>query len=144
MTKLIQLLYHAPHVRTLIFDLLPLYEINDQSIQENEMFQFVSQTNIITDVTFRTLCRLDKLRVLMAFFNRMEHLTISIYAKDLKSIVGYLFNKIKDNPSSQLHALCLNGAYKIWLRRVSTLIHSEQLLKNYVLKMVNHDLYLWW
>ncbi|CAF4045664.1 unnamed protein product [Adineta steineri] len=143
LTNLIELLRFAPNVHTIKFNSLPRYKTDSKSIEENETFQLVSSTNIITNVTFRKRYGLDKLKVLMALYPRVQNLTVHICAQDLKAVVQFILEKRKENASKYLHSLCFIGGRKIWIKKINTLISSEALLDDYMLKTVDNNLYLW-
>ncbi|CAF4320146.1 unnamed protein product, partial [Adineta steineri] len=62
LTKLIELLRCTPHIHTLVLKSMSLYGVNYNSIQQNQSFQLVSNTNTITNVTCNGECTLEKLQ----------------------------------------------------------------------------------
>ncbi|CAF4269136.1 unnamed protein product, partial [Adineta steineri] len=86
LTKIIEILRFTPYIRTLIFESMPLYGVNYKSIQQNQTFQLVSNTNMITNVIFKQRCTLDKLQLFVALCSRIQHLTIGHDTEDLESI----------------------------------------------------------
>ncbi|CAF0967445.1 unnamed protein product [Adineta steineri] len=143
LTKLIEVLRFTPHIRTLIFESILLYRVNYNSIQQNETFQLVSNTNMITNVTLKQTCNLDKIQLLVALFPRIQHLTIDHDMKDLKSTVRFLLKKTNQN-TSQLCSIRLLSTRESWLTRLRTFIESETLITDYKLKKINTDIHLWW
>ncbi|CAF3881052.1 unnamed protein product [Adineta steineri] len=143
LTKLIELLRCTPHIHTLVLKSMSLYGVNYNSIQQNQSFQLVSNTNTITNVTCNGECTLEKLQILVALFSRIQHLTTKLYANNLESCVRFLLEKTNQN-TNHLCLLSLLSAYKIWYTRLRTLIESETLLDDYMLKMIDWNLYLWW
>ncbi|CAF1407883.1 unnamed protein product [Adineta steineri] len=143
LTKLIELLRCTPHIHTLVLKSMSLYGVNYNSIQQNQSFQLVSNTNTITNVTCNGECTLEKLQILIALFSRIQHLTTKLYANNLESCVRFLLEKTNQN-TNHLCLLSLLSANKIWYTRLRTLIESETLLDDYMLKMIDWNLYLWW
>ncbi|CAF1049228.1 unnamed protein product [Adineta steineri] len=143
LTKLIEVLRFTPHIRTLIFESILLYRVNYNSIQQNETFQLVSNTNMITNVTLKQTCNLDKIQLLVALFPRIQHLTIDHDMKDLQSTVRFLLKKTNQN-TSQLCSIRLLSTRESWLTRLRTFIESETLITDYKLKKINTDIHLWW
>ncbi|CAF0917874.1 unnamed protein product [Adineta steineri] len=143
LTKLIELLRCTPHIHTLVLKSMSLYGINYNSIQQNQSFQLVSNTNTITNVTCNGECTLEKLQILVALFPRIQHLTIKPHTKNLESCTRFLVEKTNRN-TNHLCSLCLLTTAKNWLTRLNTLIASETLLDDYMLKMIDWHLYLWW
>ncbi|CAF3967485.1 unnamed protein product [Adineta steineri] len=143
LTKLIELLHCTPHIHTLVLKSMSLYGVNYNSIQQNQSFLLVSNTNTITNVTFNGECTLEKLQILVALFPRIQHLTIKPHTKHLESCTRFLVEKTNRN-TNHLCSLCLLTTAKNWLTRLNTLIASETLLDDYMLKMIDWNLYLWW
>ncbi|CAF3892964.1 unnamed protein product [Adineta steineri] len=143
LTKLIELLRCTPHIHTLVLKSMSLYGVNYNSIQQNQSFQLVSNTNTITNVTCNGECTLEKLQILVALFSRIQHLTTKLYANNLESCVRFLLEKTNQN-TNHLCSLSILSANKIWYTRLRTLIESETLLDDYMLKMIDWNLYLWW
>jgi hypothetical protein len=141
--KMIDLLSHTPNIHTLIFESMPFYRNDFISIEQSETFRFVSSTNNITDVTFKEKCTLEKLRLLVALCPRLQHLTINTFMKDLEPITGFLLERTNQN-TSHLFSLCFLRACSSWYAKLNTLIKSEILLDDYMLKLVGTKLYLWW
>ncbi|CAF1326299.1 unnamed protein product [Adineta steineri] len=143
LTKLIELLRCTPHIHTLVLKSMSLYGLNYNSIQQNQSFLLVSNTNTITHVTCNGECTLEKLQILVALFPRIQHLTIKPHTKNLGSCIRFLVEKTNRN-TTHLCSLCLLTTAKNWLTRLNTLIASETLLDDYMLKMIDWNLYLWW
>ncbi|CAF0925380.1 unnamed protein product [Rotaria sp. Silwood1] len=142
--KLIELLRFIPNIDTLIFKSMPFYRNNCISIQQTETFRLVSNKNRITNVTFKEVCTLEKLRLLVALCPRLQSLTIKIHMKDLESITRFLLeNNTKEN-TDHLCSLCFSAASTKWFEKLDILIKSEILLDVYNLKLVGSNLYLWW
>ncbi|CAF0947560.1 unnamed protein product [Adineta steineri] len=141
LTKLIELLRCTPHIHTLVLKSMSLYGVNYNSIQQNQSFQLVSSTNTITHVTYEGKCTLEKLQILIALFSQIEHLTIDLHDKDFKSCIRFLLEKTNRN-TNNLCSLCLLSVKNIWRTGLKTLIESETLLDDYMLKINNKHLYL--
>ncbi|CAF1027239.1 unnamed protein product [Adineta steineri] len=141
--KLIELLRCTPHIHTLVLKAMSLYGANYNSIQQNESFQLASSTNTSTNVTYEGKCTLAKLQILIALFSRIQHLTIDLHDKDFESCIRFLLEKTNRN-TNNLCSLCLLSVKNIWRTGLKTLIESETLLDDYMLKINNKQLYLWW
>ncbi|CAF0833251.1 unnamed protein product [Adineta steineri] len=142
LTKIIEILRFTPYIRTLIFESMPLYGVNYKSIQQNQTFQLVSNTNMITNVTFKQGCTLNKLQLFVALCSRIQHLTIGHDTEDLESIVRFLLKKRNEN-TSHLCSIRLVSTCPFFLTTLKTLIESETLLTDYMFKKVNTGIYLW-
>ncbi|CAF2043339.1 unnamed protein product [Rotaria magnacalcarata] len=141
--KLIELLRFTPNIHTLVFQSMPFYRDDYMSIQHNETFQLVSTTNKITNVTFKDACILEKARLLIALCPQLQYLFIKTRMKYLESITRLLLESTNKN-TGRLCSLCFLEASNRWLKTVSDLIIYEMLLDDYMLKLVDSKLYLWW
>jgi hypothetical protein len=141
--KLIELLRFTPHLHTLIFKSMPFYKNDYMSIEESETFRVVSNTNMITEVTFTDQCTLEKLQLLLTLCPRVQHLTINTLVRNLDSITRFLLNKT--NPKThRLCLLCFSRATSNWLEKLDALIKSETLIDDYTLKLIGSKLYICW
>ena len=140
---MIKLLSFTPNIHTLIFQSMSFYANDVISTQQSEIFRLVSNTNTITDITLNYCCSLQKLQLLVALCPRLQYLTINISLNDLESMTRFLLERAKKN-TSHLFLLCISRATNNWIEKLEALIESEVLLDDYMLKLINEKLYLWW
>jgi hypothetical protein len=140
-TLLIEILRFTFNLHTLK---LPYLSIDETSIQQNEVFIFVSNTNKIKTVSFRGQCTLEKIRFLITLCPQLEHLETGMVRKELESCVRFLLSKTTNIGTSRLFFLCITTVPKLCLREVKRLIKSEKFLDDFLIKYINRDLYLWW
>jgi hypothetical protein len=138
-----ELLNLAPNVHTLKLESILLYGTDFVSFKNNQIFQNVSNTNTVTNVTIDTKSTLDKIQLLSALFPRVEYLTINLHTKDLESIVRFLLSKSNNN-TRHLSLLCLSKQFKDLMKKLNILIESEELLDGYTIKVFKRNIYLWW
>jgi hypothetical protein len=141
--QLIELLHFTPTVHTLNVESVLLYGMNSASIQENNLFELVSNTNTITNLTIDKEITLEKIELVVALFPRLEYLTINLYTEVLEPIARFLLSKSNEH-TRHLSCLCVSKQLGILLTNLRTLIESEKLLDDYTLKSINRKLYLWW
>ena len=141
--KLVDLLSFTPNLHTLIFESIPVQTSDCLSIDQNEDFRRVSETNMIRYVTFRNKCTLDKVELLVALCPRIQHLSIRTSTRTAEPITRFLLDKNNAN-TRQLCLLCFLRAGKAWSKRFTRFIESESLLTDYTLKSTGSELYLWW
>ena len=142
--QLIELLQFTPNVHVLELDSVVLNRTNAVSIQQNQLSQLVSNMNTITKVTINKESNLEKIQLLTAIFPRMEYLTINLFKQDLEPIVRFLLSKDNNNNTRYLSSLCISKQRHDLMATLKTLIKLKKLLHNYVLKVINRQLYLWW
>jgi hypothetical protein len=141
--QLIELLQFTHNVHVLKLDSIVLNRTNAVSIQQNQLFQLVSNMNTITKVTINKESNLEKVQLLTAVFPRMEYLKINLFKQDLEPIVRFLLSKGNNN-TRYLSSLCISKQRHDLMTTLKTLIKSKKLLHDYVLKVINRKLYLWW
>ncbi len=139
---MINILHLAPNIHTSKFGSMSIDEKECATIQQNQSFKLVSNTNIIKNVISNDRCTLEKAKLLVALCPRMENLRIFIDRKDLESIVRFLLSKSGSN-SRQLFLLCIHHVPKLCIRQLKRLIKSEKLLDDYLIDYIDRDLYLW-
>lgn len=79
------------HDLTLSF--LSHYKISRVSIEENELFQTVSNTNYIKNLSFGGVCSFDQVEIFVLLFPRMQQLRIHSQKKEeIEFILRFLLN----------------------------------------------------
>ncbi|CAF1424667.1 unnamed protein product [Rotaria sordida] len=141
--EIFQLLYLTPNLYALKLDHLFFSDINLNVIKENEVFQYVSNTNKIKIVDFGVWCSLNEIQLIVNLFPQLEYLKIGMNKKEIQSIVRFLLLKTNDK-TQHLFFLCILRIPKIYLKKLNVLIKSENLLHDYCSKFINCDLCLWW
>lgn len=141
--KLVELLYLMPNIHTLVLESMPLYGITKDGIEQNETFRVISNRNTIANVTFKDVCTLDQIQLLIALCPRVQHLTIHIRARDLEPFARSLFESASRHAHS-LNSLSFTRASTCWLRKLDTLIQSDRLLDEHMLTHNGSTLHLWW
>jgi hypothetical protein len=141
--QIIELLHLTSNIRILKLDSVLLYGTDSVSIEQKDIFQIVSNMNNITNLTIDKEITLDKIQLLVTLFPRLEYLIMNLYKEDLESIARYLLSKFNDN-TRHLSSLCISKQRKDLMEILSNLLESEKLLDNYILKIINRKLYLWW
>ena len=121
---------------------MPFYRDDYKSIELSEAFRFVSNKNVITDVRFKETCTLEKVQLLVALCSRLQCLSIKTRMMDLESIVQFLLGRANRN-TGYLCSLCFSGATKHWLLELEKLIQIHGLIDDYMLKLIDSKLYLW-
>jgi hypothetical protein len=148
--RVMDLLRNSPNIQTL--KLLSLSNNDCTSIQQSETFRLLSSTNTITDVTLEP-STLDNIILILALCPRLQRFTLDAHRQNMKSLVRFLLRKSEQN-TSHMFSLCFSEATftiascpfvnKDWYHYFEALMKSETLLDDYMLKLVDSDLYLWW
>ncbi|CAF4410632.1 unnamed protein product [Adineta steineri] len=98
---------------------------------------------MITKVTISKKITLEKIQLLTAIFPRMENLTINLFGKDLEPIGHFLLSKPNNN-TRYLSSLCITKQRHDLMITLKNLIEPKRLLRDYILKLIDRKLYLWW
>ena len=141
--QLIKLLNSTPNVHTLSVHRQSLDSTNSTTFQQSETFRLLSQTNKITKLTMRERFSTENLKLFLALCPRMQYLIIDVHVHELESAVQLILLKNKTH-RRDLCLLCVKNTSKSMSGTLKTLIESEELLDNYLFKLIETDLYLWW
>lgn len=137
--QLIKLLNSASNIHTLTLNCQSITKENSKSIQESEIFRLVSNTNIIRNVIVTEKYSSENIKLLVALCPRMQHFTIDAQTQYLESTVEFV---LKSN-NQYLCLLCMKNTIKSIVGTLKSLIESEELLDNYLIKLIGYDLYIW-
>ena len=141
--KMMELLCFTPNVHTLLLKSMPFNGNVYTSIRQSETFRLAFSISTITNVTFEEKCTLEKLQLLVVLCPRPQNLTINTCTEGLESIILFLLERTNHN-TLHLLSLCFLRLNDNWSEKLNTLIKSETVLNNYLLKLFNHKLYLCW
>jgi len=120
------------------------HEICSRLNQQSDIFKYVSTTNKIINVeVFNWSPTLEQIQLFFNLFPQLEYFKIAIDKKEFEQVIRFLFSKTTNKPR-HLFFLCILRLPKRCLRELNMLIKSENLLDDYFIKFLNHDLYLWW
>ncbi|UJR13138.1 hypothetical protein I4U23_000162 [Adineta vaga] len=143
LSKLIELLTYIPNLHTLIFQIMSLYEENKISIEQSETFQSVSKTNSIKNMICRQRCTLEKVKLLVMLFPRLQHLTIDTLWNKVESILQFLLNKNNEN-TRDLVFLSLTYADTQFFDHLNELVMLKTLPHQYKSAHIYPELFVWW
>jgi hypothetical protein len=138
--EIVELLHVTPNIHTLKLEFLPIDPINSES---NELFQIVSTTNTVRNITIGRESTLENIQLLVTLFPRLEYLTVNLFKENLQSIARFLLSKSNDN-TRYLSLLCISKQRNDMMEELKSLLESENLLDDYTIKVINRKLHLWW
>ncbi len=141
--QLVQLIGFTPNLHTLKLDLLSLDKINLNLLEKNDIFQHVSTINKIKNFEIRNWCTLENIQLIIHLFPQLEYLKTRMNGKEIGQIIRFLLSKT-DHKTRRLFFLCFSEVPKICLQELHMVFKSKNLLDNYFIKFIKHDLYLWW
>jgi len=139
--EFLKLLRLTPNLHTLKFYILSL---DETSSKLSQTFKYVSKTNKITNLELLNWSTtVEEIKLIFNLFPQIEYLKIAIDKKEIEQIIRFLFFKPNNKPH-HLVFLCIARLPKRCLKQLNMLMESENLLDDYLIKFVYHDLYLWW
>lgn len=142
--QLIRLLNSTSNIQTLSLSCQSISESNSRLIQQSEMFRLVSSRNIITNVIVKENDSVENRKLLVSLCLRMQYFTIiDRYTQNHQSSVQFVLSKTKTS-LMYLCLLCIKNTVKPMVGTLKILIESEELLDNYLMKLIGSDLYIWW
>ncbi len=137
--QIVNLINLTPNLHRLKWNFQSIDEIQSKLIQQSETFRSVSNTNKIQHLEILHCCSLEEIQFFVHLFPQLEYLKIGVYRKEIIPITRCLLSKM-----NHLFFLCITDLPKTYLQKLNVLIKSENLLHDYFIKFVDHDLYLWW
>ncbi|CAF1320004.1 unnamed protein product [Adineta ricciae] len=137
--KMIDLLSCIPNLQILAFKTMPLYKEGRKSIEQNDKFRLLSETNSITSISFEERSTPNKTELLIKLFPRIQYLEMNTYMKDMEAILQLL---VKQN-TPDLLLTCFTYASEVYFRHLTGLIDSKVLSTDYKVTHAGRKLYLW-
>ncbi|CAF4669958.1 unnamed protein product, partial [Rotaria sp. Silwood2] len=137
--EFMNLINSTPNLCTLKWNFQSIDETKSKLIQQSEIFRSISNTNKIQNLEILNCCSLEEIYFVVNLFPKLEYLKTGIYRKEIVPITRCILLKMH-----HLFYLCITDMSKTCLQKLNILIKSENLLDDYFIKFVDHNLYLWW
>ncbi|UJR16611.1 hypothetical protein I4U23_003511 [Adineta vaga] len=128
--KVLQLLKSTSNLQSLCLEHIDL-----NTMLLNDLIQITS----ITTLELHRQCTYDDFQLLMYIFPQLQSMKIGMNRKEIHPIIRYLFTK-----PNHLFSLCITQIPKVCLQEIKKLIRVDNLITHYLIKLFDHDLYLWW
>ncbi|CAF0827653.1 unnamed protein product [Rotaria sp. Silwood1] len=141
--ELIDLLRCTSNLYTLKYDLICFRQNTATSIQQKEEFLHLSNINKVKRLDIRETCTLKEIKMLVNLFPQLQYLQTGMNKKEIKQILTFLLSKT-NMKTNQLFFLCIKEIPKMYLRELDMLIKFQNLCRDYFIKFINSDIYLWW
>ncbi|CAF5177926.1 unnamed protein product, partial [Rotaria sp. Silwood1] len=107
-----------------------------KSIEQSENFRSLSNTNKIQNLQIFHCCSFDEIQFFINLFPQLESLQTEVFRKQIVQITRCLLSKM-----DHLFFLHITNIIKTYLQKLNFLIKSENLLDDYLIKFIDHDLY---
>ncbi|CAF3969201.1 unnamed protein product [Adineta steineri] len=141
---LVKLLSVAVNLKRLQFDLLSIDEINPATIQQDAVFQLVSKTNVVKDLTLKCRSSLEIVELLFALCPRLQHFELHYNFTDLlRSLMRLILSKTSNN-NRHLSSLCFIVETNRTEENLKMVIKNDKLLDDYMVECIDKKLYIWW
>lgn len=141
--KFIELISLTPNVDTLNIQSIELDRKDFLNIQTTETFQFVSNNNMIRNVTIKQINEIEKIELLFKLCPQIQQFTIEEQWTHVKELIQLLLSSSSKN-NLNLFSLCFSNENKRLSNKLDTLIQGGKLLDNYFIKSDYPKIYLWW
>ncbi|CAF0924459.1 unnamed protein product [Adineta ricciae] len=128
--EILQLMKLTPNLQ-----FLSVRRINYPFLLLNNMFQMMS----LKTLEIHQECSYEYFQIMMMHFPQLNTLRIAMKRPDVPQTIRYVFTQ-----PNHLFSLCFTRIPKVCLRDIKNLIRYEKLIINYTIKLLDHDLYLWW
>jgi hypothetical protein len=139
--QMVELISLTPNLHTLKLHVLSINETCSKLIKQTDIFRYVFKTNKIRNLEFNCPTLKD-MQFLVDLFPRLEYLKIGMDKQTIEEILRFLFTN--RNKLSHLFFLCIDRVPKRCLQEFDMLIKKENLLNDYLIKLIKRELYLWW
>ncbi|CAF3838607.1 unnamed protein product [Rotaria sp. Silwood1] len=136
----VKILCSTPNCSKLILHSLLLNEIDGVSLKDNSLFQVISNKNKMKDLTVKSMCTFEEVKLFVKLCPRVQHLSIKVSQDDFISTIKCLLSK-HNNDIRDLLTLRIQTTGNIWFARILMLFKSLRLSSKI---MGDHDYFLWW
>ncbi|CAF0998854.1 unnamed protein product [Rotaria sordida] len=137
--QVLNLISLTPNLRLLKWNFQSIDQTKLKLIEQSETFRSLSNTNKIQNLQILHCCLFDEIQFFIKLFPQLESLQIAVFRKQIIQIIRCLLSKM-----DHLFFLHITDIIKTYLQKLNFLIKSENLLNDYLIKFIDHDLYLWW
>lgn len=139
----IDILKFIPNICTLTVDSVLFLKTECTTIENNEIFQLVSNTNVIQNFTIRNGCRFEQIKFFLKLFPRLQHINMNISWEEFKLFFNLSVLKISTNHNC-LHSICFENYPHNILEDMMSLIEPKDFIDKYSKKLIDNKCYLWW
>ena len=139
---MVELISFIPNLHTLKLHHLFLNSTCSKLIKQTDMFRHVLKTNKIKNLEFNCPT-LEVMEFTIDLLPRLEYIKFGMDKQKFKEIIRFLFTNL-NTKLNHLFFLCIDRVSKRYFQESDQLIKSENLLKNYFIKFLNRELYVWW
>lgn len=141
--RMLKLLSASPNIHTLTIQEQSNSEIEAVLKEPTESFRLLSESNKITTIVVKYVHYKNIIEFLILLCPRMQHLTVDLIRYSNEPIIQLILSKAKSN-LPDLCLLCVKRMAGFNSGKVKTLIETEELLDNYSIRVIKHELYIWW
>ncbi|CAF1463797.1 unnamed protein product [Adineta ricciae] len=139
--SIVELIRLTPNVHTMTFTFRTMLSEDFNAIEQSELFRYVINRNQIRKMIFKVYYTKRLIQTMMNLCPNLQNLAFSVSKKSLVPTFQYLLTKTMHDRLS----LCVFGLNATWIEELQTLIKSQELTKNYLIKTISDKLYFkWW
>ncbi|CAF1472897.1 unnamed protein product, partial [Adineta steineri] len=141
--ELVKLLSVAVNIHRLTLDYVSNDEINTVTIQQNEIFQLVSEKNVIKNLTLTYERSLEKVELLFALCPRLQYLALhDDCTAFLIPLIKLILSKTNNN-NRHLSSLCISKETDETVETLKMVIENDKLIDDYMVECIDNKVYVW-
>ncbi|CAF3712850.1 unnamed protein product [Adineta steineri] len=136
--EILNLIEVTPNLKTFQLFYYSFDESRLKLIEESKIYQSVINKNKIENFQIIHCCSLKEISFFMNLFPKLKSFETGLLKKEFIFIIQYLLLNM-----AHLNFLCIKHLSEIYLDKINLLIESNNLLKDYSIKLIDDDLFLW-
>ncbi|CAF4429501.1 unnamed protein product, partial [Adineta steineri] len=138
-----KLLSVAVNIHRLTLDYVSIDKINPVTIQQNEIFQLVSKTNVVKNLTLKYQHSVEKVDLLFALCPRLQYLALhDDCAPFLIPLIKLILPKTNNN-NRHLSSLCISKETDGTEETLKMVIKNDKLIDDYMVECIDNKVYVW-
>jgi hypothetical protein len=141
---IVDMLRLTPNVHTITFTFTTMRGKELSSLQESETFQYVASHNRIKAIVFKQYYTMKIVQIMMNLCPRLQYLVFVISQNSLDPTFRYLLTETNQTTRDRF-SICIYDVNAKQIEKLQTMIESQELVNNYLIKIVNDKFYFkWW
>jgi len=143
-STLVEILSSTPNCYQLILNSLSSDETHPLSILLNSTSRSIPNANKITDITIKSKCNLKQIKLLVSLCSHLQHLTISVFHKELPLIIKYLLSK-SNKYTRHLASLYIQSTEDIYIEKLINLLQPLKQSDEFAVQEISYRrCHIWW
>ncbi|CAF1333050.1 unnamed protein product [Adineta ricciae] len=138
------ILHYTPNVHSLTFTFTTTRSKGLSSFHKGQSYQYIVNHNQIKTIIFNAHYTKKLVQFFMDLCPRLQYLIYGMSEKSLEATFQYVLTETNQTAYNQF-SLCIFDVNANWIDKLQTIIESQELKKNHLIKTVNNKFYFkWW